>query len=99
MTIENRRFDAARYLESAEDIAAFLEDAFSSNDPAVIAAALGAAARAHGMTELARDTGLNRAQLYRSLSADGSPELSTVLKVLAALGVRLQATPISAEAA
>jgi probable addiction module antidote protein len=59
----------------------------------VVAAALGDIARAKGMTQVARDTGLGRESLYKALSPDGNPELSTLLKVVAALGLQLRAVP------
>ncbi|MGB6605674.1 MAG: addiction module antidote protein [Steroidobacteraceae bacterium] len=91
-----RRFDAAEYLRDEADIAAYLEAAAAEEDPRVLAAALGDVARARGMSELARQTGLTREALYRSLSADGNPELATLTKVLRAFGLRLtvqSATP------
>ncbi len=76
---------------------AWLEEA--PDDPAGIARALGAIARAKGMTQVAKDAGLSRESLYRALSADGNPSFATVLKVTKALGVQLraQATPQVAE--
>jgi probable addiction module antidote protein len=68
-----------------------MRDPFEEGDPAVIAAAIGDAARAHGMTKLAKDTGLARKALYRALSEDGNPEFATVLKVLKAFGLKLSA--------
>jgi len=62
-------------------------------DPGVVAAALGDIARAKGMTEVARDAGMGRESLYKALSADGNPELATVLKVVRALGLELRAAP------
>lgn len=93
MTVKTRPFDAAEYLDSPEAISAYLVDAFASNDIAEIADALGIAARARGMTRLAEETGLNRQQLYRTLSVGGRPELGTVLKVADALGFRLELVP------
>lgn len=87
------RYDAAEYLDSAEDIAAYLEAALEDGDPRVIAAALGAIARAKGMAQLARETGLGRESLYKALSPEGNPEFATVLKVVRALGLRLHAEP------
>ena len=84
-------FDAANYLQTPEDVAAYLEEAFADGDPAGIAAALGDAARAHGMAKIASATGLSRESLYRALSKDGNPELATVMKVITALGLRLKA--------
>lgn len=88
-----KRYDAAEYLESAEDIAAYIEAALDDGDPRVIATALGAIARAKGMAQLARDTGLGRESLYKALSPEGNPEFATVLKVVRALGLRLHAEP------
>ena len=68
---------------------AYLEAALEENDPGLIAAALGDIARAKGMTQIAKKTGLGRESLYKALSAEGNPEFSTVLKVIAALGLQL----------
>lgn len=84
-----RRFDAAEYLRDEADIVAYLEAAAADDDPRVLAAALGDVARARGMTELARKTGITREALYQSLSPEGNPELVTLTKVLRAFGMRL----------
>ena len=89
--ITTRRWDAAEQLKSEADMAAYLEAALEDGDPALVAAALGDIARAKGMSEIARQTGLGRESLYRALSPDGNPEFSTVLKVVRALGIRLHA--------
>ena len=89
------RFDAAQYLTTNADIGDYLSEAFATADASYIAHAIGTVARARGMTQLARDTGLTRPALYKALSEAGRPELSTVLKVLTALGVQLQATPLA----
>ncbi len=91
MPVKTRAWDAAETLDTPERIARYLEAAFEDGDPALIAAAIGDAARAHGMSDLARETGLAREALYRALSDTGNPEFSTVLKVLKALGLRLNA--------
>jgi probable addiction module antidote protein len=83
------KFDAADYLDSAEAIAAYLEVAFAEDDPAFIANALGTVARAKGMTEVARKTGMSRESLYKALSSNGNPEFATVLKVLRALDLKI----------
>jgi probable addiction module antidote protein len=82
-------FDAAEFLDSAEAIAAYLEDVFQDDDPSAISKALGTVARAKGMAEIARKTGLSRESLYKALSAEGNPEFATVLKVLRALDLKL----------
>ena len=95
MAIETRPFDPARYLDSEEAIVAYLDEAFATEDPAFIADAIGVAARARGMTQVARDAELSRESLYRALSAAGNPEFSTILRVLRALGLRLSVVPKS----
>lgn len=92
MPDETRRWDPARYLETDRDIAEFIEAVLEDGDPATVAEAIGVAARARGMTQIARDTGLSREGLYRALHRDGNPEFATIVKVLGALGVRLKAT-------
>ena len=60
----------------------------AGDDAACIAAALGDIARARGMAQLAKDTGISREGLYKALSSDGNPSLATVLKVVRALGLK-----------
>jgi probable addiction module antidote protein len=86
-----RPFDAAEYLDSAAAVAAYLEAAFEDGDPAFIADALGTVARAKGMTEVARKTGLSRESLYKALSAEGNPEFATILKVMRAMDLKITA--------
>jgi len=93
MTLETLPFDSAKYLETEEDIAFYLQAVLEENDPALFAHALGQVARAKGMTQLARETGFAREALYRALSAEGNPELATVMKVMKALGMHLSAEP------
>lgn len=89
------RYDSADYLESEEDMAAYLQACLEEapDDPAFIAQALGTVARARGMMQLAKDTGLTREGLYKALSKDGNPSLGTVLKVLQALHLRISLRP------
>ena len=89
--VKTRSWDAAEHLKTEADMAAYLEAALEDGDPALIAAALGDIARAKGMSQIARETGLGRESLYKALSPDGNPEFSTVLKVVRALGLRLHA--------
>jgi len=90
-TIKTRPWDPAEHLITEGYMAAYLEAALEDGDPALIAAALGDIARAKGMSQIARETGLGRESLYKALSPDGNPEFSTVLKVVRALGLRLRA--------
>ena len=87
--VDLRPFDAARYLETEEDILYYLEDAMEGNDPKHIARALGDVARSQGMTELARKAGVGRQALYNALSENGNPTLETLTSVLSALGLQL----------
>jgi len=86
-----RPWDPAEHLETDEDAIGYLDAALQEGDPALVAAVLGDIARARGMSDLARHTGLGRESLYKSLSLTGNPELATVLRVIAALGLRLRA--------
>ena len=89
---KTRPWDVVEHLETEEDMAAYLEAALEEGDPALVAAALGDIARAKGMSEIARETGLGRESLYKALSPEGNPEFATVLKIVKALGLRLHAT-------
>jgi len=93
MAIKTKPFDAAEYLDDAESQAELLDDAFDSGDAGYIRHALGVVARARGMTAVAREAGVTREALYKALSEDGDPKLSTLLGITKALGVRLRATP------
>ncbi len=95
MTTKLHHYDVAMHLRTPEEMAAYLEAAIeeSDGDAAFIARALGDIARAKGMAELARETGLGRESLYKALSAEGNPQLSTVLKVAKALGLQLHVKP------
>ena len=92
-------WDPADHLETEDDMAAYLEAALEEGDPGLIAAALGDIARAKGMTQVARESGLGRESLYKALSPAGNPEFGTILKVVAALGLQLHATPATAKSA
>ena len=90
-----KTFDVADYLDSEEKIAEYLTVVLEDNDPALLAAALGDVARARGMTQLARDTGLALEALYRSLCASGNPSYATIVKVMQALGLKLVPQPLT----
>jgi probable addiction module antidote protein len=87
-------YDPTEYLKSEESIAAFLNEFLSEDDPAIIAHALGIAAKAQGMTEVARKAGMAREALYKALRPDSSPRFETIARVMKAFGVRLVAEPI-----
>jgi probable addiction module antidote protein len=87
------RYDVAEHLRTPKEMAAYLEACLeeANGDAAFIAKALGDIARAKGMAQIARDTGLSRESLYKALSGERSPGFDTILKVIEALGLRLHA--------
>ncbi len=89
-----KRFDSAEYLRDEADMAAYFQACMdeAGSDPAFIAKSLGVIARARGMTQLAKETGLSREGLYKALSGEGNPEFSTIWKVISALGLKLHST-------
>ena len=91
--VKTRKWDAAEYLETDAQVAAYLNAALEDGDAAWVTAALGDIARAKGMSKLAIDTGFGRESLYKALSENGNPEFATVLIVVRALGLRLRALP------
>lgn len=95
MTTKLYDYDVANHLLTSEEMAAYLQAAIeeSDGDAGFIAKALGDIARAKGMAELSRETGLGRESLYKALSSEGNPQLSTVLKVAKALGLQLHVKP------
>lgn len=93
MALKTTRYDTADYLDSPEAVAAYIDAVFEDGDPALVVHALGVVARARGMTEVARESGLSRESLYRALGSGGNPEFATVVRVLKALGLRLTAVP------
>jgi len=93
MTVKTLPYDVAATLRTPDEMAAYLEACIeeADGDAAFIAKALGDIARAQGMTQIARQTGLSRESLYKALSGDRSPSFGTVLKVISALGLKLSA--------
>ena len=88
-------WDPTEYLETEEQIAAYLEDIFKSGDHDLIITAIGDIARARGMSKIADDTNRGRESLYKSLSQEGNPSFETIIKVLASLGFGLRPAPVS----
>ncbi len=90
---QTSEFDVAEHLGTQEEMQAYLEACFEDPevDAALIAKALGDIARARGMSQVARDSGLSRESLYKALSGERSPEFDTILKVMRALGIQLHA--------
>jgi probable addiction module antidote protein len=90
------QYDVAEHLRTPKELAAYLEASFeeANGDAAFIAKALGDIARAKGMSQVARDSGLSRESLYKTLSGERTPGFDTILKVMTALGLKLQAKVI-----
>lgn len=86
------KFDPAATLRDSEAIAEYMAAAFETGDPSYVSHALGVVARAKGMSEIARASGLSREHLYRSFSENGNPTLKSILAVMDTLGVQLSAT-------
>lgn len=95
MALKTYPFDASEYLEDVESQTELLADALETGDADYIAHAFGVVARARGMTAIAREAGVTREALYKALSEDGDPKLSTLMGVARALGIRLTAEPVS----
>lgn len=94
MALDLTTFDPAEYLDDAESLAAYLEDALEDSDPSEFLEALGVVARARGMTDVAKDAGVARPALYRSLKASGHPDFATVMSVMRSLGVAMHVAPM-----
>jgi len=93
--IKTYPWDIVDYLDSDEAIAGYLDEVREENDSALLMAALGDVARAKGMTQVSRETGLGRESLYKALSLQGNPEFATVQKVLRSLGLKLRVSVLS----
>ncbi len=94
-----RTFDAADYLDSDEVVAEYLNAALEDENPDVLLQAIADVAKARGMSQLAKDTGLARESLYKALAPGAKPRYDTVLRLMRALGVELHATPAHASQA
>ena len=88
-------FDMADYLDSDAAVAEYLTQVIADGDSGELARALGHIAKARGMSQIAKDSGIGRESLYKALRPDAQPRFDTIAKVCAALGVRLVALPIS----
>ena len=91
------KWDAAEFLESQEDIDAYLQVSFESGDTRQITKALGNVAKARGMIDIAKQTGLTREHLYTSLSENGNPTLQTLTTIINTLGYQLTIIPNHSE--
>ena len=92
MKLETYPFDAADVLDTPEEQADFLAEAFASGDAAAVTAALGIIARARGIARVAGETGLSREALYKATGSAGNPTLATLLSIMRATGLKLSAS-------
>ncbi|MDO4252660.1 MAG: putative addiction module antidote protein [Rothia sp. (in: high G+C Gram-positive bacteria)] len=90
MAVKISTWDASEYLETEEDIAAYLNAALEDGDPSLLQAALGDVAKARGMSVISREAGVGRESLYKSLSESGNPSWQTMSKVITALGLKVE---------
>ena len=95
--MKTTKFDAAEHLDTEEVQAELISEALETGNAKFIAHAIGTVARARGMTQLSKDSGVTRESLYRALSSEGDPRLSTLTSVLSALGIGLRAEIIPAQ--
>ncbi len=95
--IETTRFDAADYLNSSEDIAAYLATWLEDGTPEELRAALSTVARSHGISDLAKSAGISRAGIYKALGDDGNPSFETIRTILAVMGLRLSVETAASE--
>ena len=93
MSLEIQDWDVSEYLDSEEAIASFLNAVIEENDPELLQAAIGAVAKARGMTDIAKSAGVGRASLYKSLSTEGNPSFQTIAKVANSMGLKLEFVP------
>jgi probable addiction module antidote protein len=88
-------FDITEHLDSEQAISEYLTIVLEENDASALAAALGSIAKARGMTDVAKSSGITREALYKALRPDSQPRFETISKVCQALGVKLCALPIN----
>ncbi|KMO22523.1 addiction module antidote protein [Methylobacterium platani] len=98
MPLETVPWDITDSLDTPERVALYLEAVLEDGVPALLAAALGDIARAQGVAQIAQRTGLSRETLYRTLSDKGNPQLTTLMAVLKALGLKLTVAPVAGAA-
>lgn len=97
--VETLPFDSADYLDTAEAIAAYLDAYLDESTPEELRQALDTVARSHGISDLARRSGITRAGIYKALGQDGNPSFETIRSILAAMGLRLTVEPVEREPA
>jgi probable addiction module antidote protein len=94
--METSKFDIADYLDSKEMIAEYLNTVLEEGDNSDVICAIGNIAKAIGMTKIAQETGLSRPSIYKALSVGAKPQFATIMKILKAIGGKIQVNPMSA---
>jgi probable addiction module antidote protein len=94
--METSKFEISDYLESNEMIAEYLNTVLSEGNESDVVAAIGHVAKSIGMTKIAQETGLSRPSLYKALSDGAKPQFETIMKVLRAIGGKIQINPMTA---
>lgn len=95
--VETTAFDSADYLNTAESIAAYLDAYLEDGTPEELRTALATVARSHGISDLARRSGVSRPGIYKALGADGNPSFETIRSILSAMGLRLTVEVVGVE--
>ena len=95
--VETTAFDSADYLNTAEDIAAYLDPYLEDSTPEELRRALDTVARSHGVSDLSRRSGISRPGIYKALGEEGNPSFETIRSILAAMGLRLTVAPADRE--
>ena len=95
--IETTALDSADYLASAEDVAAYLETYLEDGTPDELRRALDTVARSHGVSDLARRSGMSRPGIYKALGEGGNPSFETIRSILGAMGLRLTVEAVAQE--
>ena len=96
MPLETTKFNVLDRLKTVKEQIAYLEAALDEDDPSFIATAIGDVARARGVSEFARETGLSREAIYKAFRPGGNPTIDTVNKAMKALGLKLKLVPAKA---
>lgn len=99
MAKETTVFDAADYLNTAEAIAAYIDEYLEDGSPEELREALDTVARSHGISDISKRSGVTRAGIYKALGQDGNPSFETIRSILAAMGLKLTVEPAEPEAA
>jgi probable addiction module antidote protein len=94
--MDTSKFDISDYLDNNEMIAEYLNTVLAEGNDSDVIKAIGHIAKSIGMTKIAQETGLSRTSLYKALSDGSKPQFETIMKVLRAIGGKIQIDPMTA---